>query len=160
MMFVIFKKMMTVMPVGCRYLGLQVMFKLIGIAMLALIGWKVGRTREYSLEKRPEGALWCSSPCQHVHSVGDTCLQESIQQTRPLTPFITRHLHSWLSWKGVSVMHGWMLSSALHWLAAISYRWTCLNLESLCQCSIFSLYELLVKDQQCSRVVILILTDI
>ncbi|XP_017335796.1 solute carrier organic anion transporter family member 2A1 [Ictalurus punctatus] len=40
-----------------RYLGLQVMFKLIGIAMLALIGWKVGRTREYSLEKRPEGAL-------------------------------------------------------------------------------------------------------
>lgn len=57
MMFVIFMKMMMVMPVGCRYLGLQVAFKVMGVAMLALIGWKVGRTQEYSLEKRPEGAL-------------------------------------------------------------------------------------------------------
>ncbi|MCJ8729671.1 hypothetical protein PDJAM_G00109190 [Pangasius djambal] len=40
-----------------RYLGLQVAFKVMGVAMLALIGWKVGRTREYSLEKRPEGPL-------------------------------------------------------------------------------------------------------
>ncbi|KAI5109325.1 solute carrier organic anion transporter family member 2B1, partial [Silurus meridionalis] len=40
-----------------RYLGLQVAFKVMGIAMLALIGWKVGRTQEYNLEKRPEGPL-------------------------------------------------------------------------------------------------------
>ncbi|XP_066520481.1 solute carrier organic anion transporter family member 2A1 [Hoplias malabaricus] len=40
-----------------RYLGVQVGFKLMGIAMLGLIGWKVGRTREYSLEKKPEGPL-------------------------------------------------------------------------------------------------------
>ncbi|KAG7326386.1 hypothetical protein KOW79_009787 [Hemibagrus wyckioides] len=40
-----------------RYLGLQVFFKIMGIAMLALIGWKVGRTQEYSLEKRPGGPM-------------------------------------------------------------------------------------------------------
>uniref|UniRef100_A0A4W4EF65 Solute carrier organic anion transporter family member n=1 Tax=Electrophorus electricus TaxID=8005 RepID=A0A4W4EF65_ELEEL len=40
-----------------RYLGLQVCFKIMGIALLALVGWKVGKTREYSLEKRPEGPL-------------------------------------------------------------------------------------------------------
>ncbi|XP_072540206.1 solute carrier organic anion transporter family member 2A1 [Salminus brasiliensis] len=40
-----------------RYLGLQVGFKVMGIALLGVIGWKVGRTREYSLEKRPEGPL-------------------------------------------------------------------------------------------------------
>lgn len=56
-MFFIFKKIMAVIPVGCRYLGLQVMFKMMGVAMLALIGWKVGRTQEYNLEKKPEGLL-------------------------------------------------------------------------------------------------------
>ncbi|XP_062853298.1 solute carrier organic anion transporter family member 2A1 [Trichomycterus rosablanca] len=40
-----------------RYLGLQVAFKFVGIALLAVTGWKVGRTREYSLEKRPDGPL-------------------------------------------------------------------------------------------------------
>ncbi|KAI4892028.1 hypothetical protein NFI96_034238 [Prochilodus magdalenae] len=40
-----------------RYLGLQVAFKLMGIAMMGVIGWKVGRTSEYSLEKRPDGPL-------------------------------------------------------------------------------------------------------
>lgn len=64
--------MMMVMCVGCRYLGLQVVFKVMGMAMLALISWKVGRTREYSLEKRPEGALWCCSSSQRAHSVEDT----------------------------------------------------------------------------------------
>lgn len=48
---------MVIMSVGCRYLGLQVVFKVMGVAMLALIGWKVGRTQEYSLEKRPDGPL-------------------------------------------------------------------------------------------------------
>lgn len=48
---------MMVMPVGCRYLGLQVAFKVMGVAMLALTGWKVGRIQEYSLEKRPDGPL-------------------------------------------------------------------------------------------------------
>ncbi|XP_012680738.2 solute carrier organic anion transporter family member 2A1 [Clupea harengus] len=40
-----------------RYLGLQVGFKMMGIALLAIIGWKVQRTREYNLEKCPEGPL-------------------------------------------------------------------------------------------------------
>ncbi|XP_062306983.1 solute carrier organic anion transporter family member 2A1 isoform X1 [Osmerus eperlanus] len=40
-----------------RYLGLQVGFKLIGILLLCLVGWKVPRSNEYSLEKRPEGLL-------------------------------------------------------------------------------------------------------
>ncbi|GAA6102585.1 solute carrier organic anion transporter family member 2A1 isoform X1 [Tachysurus ichikawai] len=40
-----------------RYLGLQVVFKIMGVAMLGLVGWKVGRNREYSLEKKPEGSL-------------------------------------------------------------------------------------------------------
>ncbi|KAM9482855.1 solute carrier organic anion transporter family member 2A1 [Clarias gariepinus] len=40
-----------------RYLGVQVLFKIMGVAMLALIGWKVGRTQQYSLEKKPEGQL-------------------------------------------------------------------------------------------------------
>ncbi|XP_036426281.1 solute carrier organic anion transporter family member 2A1 [Colossoma macropomum] len=40
-----------------RYLGLQVAFKVMGIALMGVIGWKVGRTHEYSLEKRPEGPM-------------------------------------------------------------------------------------------------------
>ncbi|XP_045543927.1 solute carrier organic anion transporter family member 2A1 isoform X1 [Salmo salar] len=40
-----------------RYLGLQVGFKLMGIFLLGVVGWKVLRTREYSLEKRPDGPL-------------------------------------------------------------------------------------------------------
>ncbi|XP_027003090.2 solute carrier organic anion transporter family member 2A1 isoform X2 [Tachysurus fulvidraco] len=40
-----------------RYIGLQVLFKITGVAMLGLVGWKVGRTRDYSLEKKPEGPL-------------------------------------------------------------------------------------------------------
>uniref|UniRef100_A0A8K9V8Y6 Solute carrier organic anion transporter family member n=1 Tax=Oncorhynchus mykiss TaxID=8022 RepID=A0A8K9V8Y6_ONCMY len=40
-----------------RYLGLQVGFKVMGIFLLGVVGWKVLRTREYSLEKRPDGPL-------------------------------------------------------------------------------------------------------
>uniref|UniRef100_A0AAY4ERA0 Solute carrier organic anion transporter family member n=1 Tax=Denticeps clupeoides TaxID=299321 RepID=A0AAY4ERA0_9TELE len=40
-----------------RYLGLQVGFKVLGTFLLAIVGWKVQRTREYSLEKRPDGLL-------------------------------------------------------------------------------------------------------
>ncbi|XP_077439773.1 solute carrier organic anion transporter family member 2A1 isoform X1 [Vanacampus margaritifer] len=40
-----------------RYLGLLVGYKVMGVALLAILGWKVLRTREYSLEKRPDGAL-------------------------------------------------------------------------------------------------------
>ncbi|KAG1940849.1 solute carrier organic anion transporter family member 2A1 isoform X2 [Pimephales promelas] len=40
-----------------RYLGLQVGYKALGIALMAFIGWKMHRTREYSLEKKPEGPL-------------------------------------------------------------------------------------------------------
>ncbi|XP_029004530.1 solute carrier organic anion transporter family member 2A1 [Betta splendens] len=40
-----------------RYLGLQVGYKVMGIFLLMVLGWKVQRTREYSLEKKPEGLL-------------------------------------------------------------------------------------------------------
>ncbi|XP_029938709.1 solute carrier organic anion transporter family member 2A1 [Salarias fasciatus] len=40
-----------------RYLGLQVGYKIMGIVLLVMLGWKVQRTQEYSLEKRPEGLL-------------------------------------------------------------------------------------------------------
>ncbi|XP_034557060.1 solute carrier organic anion transporter family member 2A1 [Notolabrus celidotus] len=40
-----------------RYLGLQVGYKVMGIVLLMMLGWKVQRTQEYSLEKRPEGLL-------------------------------------------------------------------------------------------------------
>ncbi|KAL7397342.1 hypothetical protein ABVT39_020406 [Epinephelus coioides] len=40
-----------------RYLGLQVGYKVMGIILLMMLGWKVKRTQEYSLEKRPEGPL-------------------------------------------------------------------------------------------------------
>lgn len=40
-----------------RYLGLQVGYKVMGILLLMLLGWKMQRTQEYSLEKRPEGLL-------------------------------------------------------------------------------------------------------
>ncbi|KAM6962462.1 solute carrier organic anion transporter family member 2A1 [Aplochiton taeniatus] len=40
-----------------RYLGLQLGFKAIGIALLAIVGWRVQRTREYSLDKKTEGPL-------------------------------------------------------------------------------------------------------
>ncbi|KAJ3599007.1 hypothetical protein NHX12_032970 [Muraenolepis orangiensis] len=40
-----------------RYLGLQLAFKVMGIVFLAMLGWKMRRTREYSLEKRAEGPL-------------------------------------------------------------------------------------------------------
>ncbi|KAJ8418632.1 hypothetical protein AAFF_G00001310 [Aldrovandia affinis] len=40
-----------------RYLGLQVGYKAMGIFLLAMVGWKVRRMREYSLEKNLEGAL-------------------------------------------------------------------------------------------------------
>ncbi|XP_053287220.1 solute carrier organic anion transporter family member 2A1 [Pleuronectes platessa] len=40
-----------------RYLGLQVGYKVMGIVLLMMLGWKVHRTQEYSLEKRPEGLL-------------------------------------------------------------------------------------------------------
>ncbi|KAM4628702.1 solute carrier organic anion transporter family member 2A1 [Polymixia lowei] len=40
-----------------RYLGLQVGYKVTGIVLLMILGWKVQRTREYSLEKSPDGPL-------------------------------------------------------------------------------------------------------
>ncbi|XP_026201517.1 solute carrier organic anion transporter family member 2A1 [Anabas testudineus] len=40
-----------------RYLGLQMGYKVMGIFLLMLLGWKVQRTQEYSLEKSPEGLL-------------------------------------------------------------------------------------------------------
>lgn len=40
-----------------RYLGLQVGYKIMGIALLIMLGWKVQRTQEYSLESKPEGLL-------------------------------------------------------------------------------------------------------
>ncbi|KAL1023374.1 hypothetical protein UPYG_G00040030 [Umbra pygmaea] len=40
-----------------RYLGLQVGFKGMGIFLLAMVGWKVQKIREYSLEKTPDGPL-------------------------------------------------------------------------------------------------------
>ncbi|XP_028259006.1 solute carrier organic anion transporter family member 2A1 [Parambassis ranga] len=40
-----------------RYLGLQVGYKVAGIILLMMLGWKVQRTQEYSLEKRPDGLL-------------------------------------------------------------------------------------------------------
>ncbi|XP_054458565.1 solute carrier organic anion transporter family member 2A1 [Anoplopoma fimbria] len=40
-----------------RYLGLQVGYKVMGIVLLILLGWKAKRTQEYSLEKIPEGLL-------------------------------------------------------------------------------------------------------
>ncbi|XP_029355372.1 solute carrier organic anion transporter family member 2A1 [Echeneis naucrates] len=40
-----------------RYLGLQVGYKVAGIFLLMMLGWKVHRTQEYTLEKRCEGLL-------------------------------------------------------------------------------------------------------
>ncbi|KAM6921788.1 solute carrier organic anion transporter family member 2A1-like [Xenentodon cancila] len=40
-----------------RYLGLQVGYKVMGILLLVILGWKVQRTQEYSLENKPEGLL-------------------------------------------------------------------------------------------------------
>nr|XP_057928377.1 solute carrier organic anion transporter family member 2A1 [Doryrhamphus excisus] len=40
-----------------RYLGLHVGYKVMGVVLLAILGWKVQRTQEYSLEKRPDGVL-------------------------------------------------------------------------------------------------------
>ncbi|KAL6108533.1 slco2a1 [Pungitius sinensis] len=40
-----------------RYLGLQLAYKVVGIVLLMMLGWKAKRTQEYSLEKRPEGPL-------------------------------------------------------------------------------------------------------
>lgn len=40
-----------------RYLGLQVGYKVMGLVLLMMLGWKVKRTQEYSLEKRLEGLL-------------------------------------------------------------------------------------------------------
>ncbi|XP_031167449.2 solute carrier organic anion transporter family member 2A1 [Sander lucioperca] len=40
-----------------RYLGLQVGYKVMGVVLLMMLGWKAKRTQEYSLEKRPEGLL-------------------------------------------------------------------------------------------------------
>uniref|UniRef100_A0A3Q2Z2M3 Solute carrier organic anion transporter family member n=1 Tax=Hippocampus comes TaxID=109280 RepID=A0A3Q2Z2M3_HIPCM len=40
-----------------RYLGLLVGYKVMGVALLAILGWKVLRTQEYTLEKRPDGML-------------------------------------------------------------------------------------------------------
>ncbi|XP_061097989.1 solute carrier organic anion transporter family member 2A1-like isoform X2 [Conger conger] len=40
-----------------RYLGLQMGCKIMGISLLALVGWKVQRTKEYYVEKKPEGPV-------------------------------------------------------------------------------------------------------
>ncbi|XP_023194910.1 solute carrier organic anion transporter family member 2A1 [Xiphophorus maculatus] len=37
-----------------RYLGLQVGYKIMGIFLLIILGWKATRTQEYSLEKKPK----------------------------------------------------------------------------------------------------------
>uniref|UniRef100_A0A3B3UY00 Solute carrier organic anion transporter family member n=1 Tax=Poecilia latipinna TaxID=48699 RepID=A0A3B3UY00_9TELE len=37
-----------------RYLGLQVGYKIVGIFLLIILGWKAKRTQEYDLEKKPE----------------------------------------------------------------------------------------------------------
>lgn len=51
--------LMMILIACCRYLGLQVGYKTLGIALLAFIGWKTHRSREYVLQKKPEGPLWC-----------------------------------------------------------------------------------------------------
>lgn len=58
--------LMVIMMTCCRYLGLQVGYKTLGISLLAFIGWKMHRTREYSLENKPEGLLWCLNPAQPI----------------------------------------------------------------------------------------------
>ncbi|KAM4575384.1 solute carrier organic anion transporter family member 2A1 [Fundulus diaphanus] len=40
-----------------RYLGLQVGYKVMGIILLIILGWKAKRTQEYDLEKKPEVQL-------------------------------------------------------------------------------------------------------
>lgn len=117
-LFVIFKKMIImIMSMGCRYLGVQVLFKIMGVAMLALIGWKVGRTQQYSLEKKPEGQLWCSSS-SHLSLISyrrcPSLRVHSANQTTDTLYYLPSSF--WLCWKGVSVTHGWTFSSTLHWL--------------------------------------------
>lgn len=52
-----------------RYLGLQVGYKVMGIFLLMMLGWKVKRTQEYSLEKRPEGLLWPGGHSRNYNTV-------------------------------------------------------------------------------------------
>ncbi|XP_028300576.1 solute carrier organic anion transporter family member 2A1 [Gouania willdenowi] len=40
-----------------RYLGLQVGYKLMGLALLSMLGWRMQRTQEYDLDKRPHRLL-------------------------------------------------------------------------------------------------------
>lgn len=41
-----------------RYLGLQVGYKIIGIFLLIILGWKAKRTQEYDLGKKPQVQGW------------------------------------------------------------------------------------------------------
>lgn len=47
----------TLLSDHCRYIGLQVGYKIMGIFLLMMLGWKAQRTQEYSLEKQLEGPL-------------------------------------------------------------------------------------------------------
>lgn len=58
----------TICRTPCRYLGLQVGYKAMGVLLLVLLGWKVQRTQEYSLEKSHESLLW---PCRSKTSVSE-----------------------------------------------------------------------------------------
>lgn len=45
----------------CRYLGLQVGYKVMGIVLLMILGWKVHRTEEYSLADDKKDHSDCSA---------------------------------------------------------------------------------------------------
>ncbi|KAL4608341.1 solute carrier organic anion transporter family member 2A1 [Arapaima gigas] len=40
-----------------RYLGVQVFFKVMGIFLLTIVAWKAQHSRDYSLDKKPEGPV-------------------------------------------------------------------------------------------------------
>lgn len=42
------------LPYPYRYVGLQVGYKIMGIFLLIILGWKAKRIQEYDLEKKPK----------------------------------------------------------------------------------------------------------